>query len=108
MAKDGKFSCVTGALPGRALVSAISPRRGGVGKRYGSCEMVEPGTSGSFVVRIWLEGEPGNNPIWRGHIQHVQGEEDRYFQDLREMQAFLEQISGVPWPAPDRVETDSP
>jgi len=59
--------------------------------------MVEPGTLGSFVVRIWLEGAPGNNPIWRGHIQHVQGEEDRYFQNLSEMQEFLERISGVPF-----------
>lgn len=69
--------------------------------------MVEPGTSGSFVVRIWLEGEPGNNPTWRGYIQHVQGEEASYFQNLSEMRAFLEKVSGVPVPTEDKAETDA-
>jgi hypothetical protein len=68
--------------------------------------MVEPGTPGSFVARIWLEGEPGNNPTWRGHIQHVQGEEESYFQNLAEMKEFLERISGVPLLAEDQEETD--
>jgi hypothetical protein len=68
--------------------------------------MVEPKTSGSFVARIWLEGEPENNPTWRGHIQHVQGEEERYFKNLSEMREFLERISGIPLPAKDKTETD--
>ena len=68
--------------------------------------MVEPGTPGSFVVRIWLEGEPKSNPVWRGHIQHVHGEEAEYFQSLSEMQAFLERISGVPLPTKEETELD--
>ncbi|GBE44176.1 hypothetical protein BMS3Bbin10_02266 [bacterium BMS3Bbin10] len=68
--------------------------------------MVGPGTQGSFVVRIWLEGESADNPIWRGHIRHVQGEEETYFQSLSEMKEFLERISGVPLPAKDKAETD--
>ncbi|MDP6688531.1 MAG: hypothetical protein QF384_03440 [Alphaproteobacteria bacterium] len=68
--------------------------------------MVEPGTPGSFVARIWLEGEPGNNPTWRGHIRHVQGEEEGYFQNLTEMKAFLEKVSGVPLPMQDKAEAD--
>ena len=57
--------------------------------------MVEPEIHESFVARIWLEGESGNNPTWRGHVQHVQGEEECYFQGLSAMKAFLERISGV-------------
>jgi len=52
----------------------------------------------SFVARIWLE--PGNNgaATWRGHIQHVQGKEEEYFQDLMEMREFLGRVSGVTGP----------
>ncbi len=57
--------------------------------------MVEPASSGSFVARIWLEGASESERIWRGHIQHVQGDEECYFQDLSQMKAFLERISGV-------------
>ena len=69
--------------------------------------MVEPGPPGSFVARIWLEGEPGNNPTWRGHIRHVQSEEEGYFQSLSEMKAFLERISGIPLPAEDATKPES-
>ncbi len=44
--------------------------------------MAGPGTQGSFVVRIWLEGESREDPTWRGHIRHVQGEDESYFQNL--------------------------
>ncbi len=64
--------------------------------------MVGPGTQGSFVVRIWLEGESVDDPTWRGHIRHVQGEEESYFQNLSEMKEFLERISGVPLPVKER------
>ena len=52
----------------------------------------------SFVARIWLE--PGNNgdTTWRGHIRHVQGEEEVYFQDLMEMREFLGRVSGMTGP----------
>lgn len=68
--------------------------------------MVEPGIPESFVVRIWLEGDSRSNATWRGHIQHVQGEEEKYFQNLSEMREFLERISGVPLPAMDKAEPD--
>ena len=66
--------------------------------------MVEPNSSGSFVARIWLEGKKGSHPTWRGHIQHVQGEEEEYFQCLSEMRAFVERISGVSMPMDKRTE----
>ncbi|HEC11883.1 MAG TPA: hypothetical protein ENI80_01300 [Acidiferrobacteraceae bacterium] len=52
----------------------------------------------SFVASIWLE--PGNNgdATWRGHIRHVQGEEEEYFQDLMKMREFLGRVSGVTGP----------
>jgi hypothetical protein len=49
----------------------------------------------SFVARIWLEHALDQDPQWRGHIQHIQGGEEAYFQDLGEMCAFLEQTSGI-------------
>ena len=49
----------------------------------------------SFVARIWLEGSTDEDPKWQGHIQHIQGPEGIYFQDLMEMSEFLEQVSGV-------------
>ena len=70
--------------------------------------MVEPGVLGSFVARIWLEGEMGNNPAWRGHIQHVQGEEECYFESLLEMREFLERVSGIPVPAGGGTGTAAP
>ena len=53
----------------------------------------------SFVTRIWLEYGNNKIPKWRGHIQHVQGEEEGYFQNLKEMRDFLGCVSGVPGPA---------
>lgn len=50
----------------------------------------------SFVARIWLERTAHEDPKWRGHIQHIQGPEDIYFQDLTEMSEFMGQVSGVP------------
>ncbi len=53
----------------------------------------------SFVARVWLERTSGDDTEWRGHIQHVQGPEEIYFNDLSEMSEFLELVSGVPGPA---------
>jgi hypothetical protein len=55
-------------------------------------------TSESFVARLWLEGGTNGDPMWRGHIRHVQGEEEAYFQDLKRMSDFMEQVSNVPGP----------
>ncbi len=61
----------------------------------------------SFVVRIRLEREANGGPIWRGHIRHVQGGQDAYFQDLAEMNEFLERVSGVAGPgATDLTATE--
>ena len=68
--------------------------------------MVEPGNPGSFVARFWLEGDLESNPTWRGHIRHVQGDEESYFQSLSEMKEFLERVGGIPVPAKDKAETD--
>ncbi|MFQ5757547.1 MAG: hypothetical protein ACE5H7_15835 [Acidiferrobacterales bacterium] len=58
----------------------------------------------SFVVRIWLEYGQAGEPIWRGHIRHVQDDREAYFKDLQEMREFLEEVSGVCGPATDRVQ----
>ena len=50
----------------------------------------------SFVARIWLEGQPEGSQKWRGHVQHVQGEEEGYFETLSELSEFLERVGGVP------------
>jgi hypothetical protein len=51
--------------------------------------------SESFVARIWLERGSNGTPVWRGHIRHVQGKEEAYFQDLGKMNEFLARVSGV-------------
>lgn len=61
--------------------------------------MVRTQITQSFVARVWLERTADKDPKWRGHIQHVQGPEEIYFQDLTEMSEFLELVSGVPGPA---------
>lgn len=53
----------------------------------------------SFVARIWLEVRENGDPLWRGHIRHVQNGREAYFKDLREMSEFLEKVSGVSGPA---------
>jgi len=53
----------------------------------------------SFVARIWLEGQTNGDPIWRGHIRHIQGKQETYFQGLAEMKEFLERVSGVAGPS---------
>ncbi len=68
--------------------------------------MVKPENHGSFVARLWLEGGAQSRPTWRGHIRHVQGEEECFFQDLSAMKAFLEQISDVPVPVQNREENE--
>ncbi|MCP4070472.1 MAG: hypothetical protein GY742_01865 [Hyphomicrobiales bacterium] len=50
----------------------------------------------SFVARFWLES-PDDNAVWRGHLRHVQGDEECYFQSLSVMKEFLGRISGVPF-----------
>ncbi len=49
----------------------------------------------SFVARIWLEQNDDGAPRWRGHVQHIQGPEELYFENLTEMSDFLEQASGI-------------
>ena len=52
----------------------------------------------SFVARIWLERGSDGDPVWRGHIRHVQGDQETYFRDLEKMNEFLERVSGVAGP----------
>jgi len=54
----------------------------------------------SFVARIWLERGQNGNPLWRGHVRHVQGDQEAFFQDLETMTEFLERVSGVSGPRP--------
>lgn len=52
----------------------------------------------SFIARLWLERGPDDEPMWRGHIQHVQSDREGYFQDLSEMREFLQSVTGAPGP----------
>jgi len=60
--------------------------------------MVGEHSKESFVARIWLEDGANGDKTWRGHIRHVQGEEEEYFQDLMEMREFLGRVSGMTGP----------
>jgi len=68
--------------------------------------MGTPENHGSFVARLWLEGSAQSKPEWRGHIRHVQGEEECYFQDLLAMKTFLDQTSGIPMPVRNRKKNE--
>jgi hypothetical protein len=61
--------------------------------------MIEEHIKASFVARFWLERGGNQDTTWRGHIRHVQGEEEAYFQDLMELREFLSRVSGVSGPA---------
>jgi len=50
----------------------------------------------SFVARIWLEYGSHGDASWRGRIRNVQNGQEKYFQDLKKMSDFLEEVSGVP------------
>ncbi len=60
--------------------------------------MVGGHSKDSFVARFWLEHGDNGDTTWRGHIRHVQGEEEEYFQDLMEMREFLGRVSGMTGP----------
>jgi hypothetical protein len=60
--------------------------------------MVEGHSKDSFVARIWLEHGNNGDTTWRGHIRHVQGDAEEYFQNLMEMREFLSQVSGINGP----------
>jgi hypothetical protein len=61
--------------------------------------MVGEHSKNSFVARFWLEPGDQGDTRWRGHIRHVQGEEEEYFQDLMEMREFLGRVSGTTGPS---------
>jgi len=60
--------------------------------------MVGEHSKDSFVARFWLEDGNNGDTTWRGHIRHVQGDEEEYFQDLMEMREFLGRVSGMKGP----------
>lgn len=69
--------------------------------------MAESENRGSFVVRIWLEGDSTDNLKWRGHVQNVLSDEECYFQNLSVMKEFLERVSGVPMQMNDDPVNDN-
>ena len=60
-----------------------------------SSDMENKQASMSFVARIWLEAGTNGDPIWRGHVRHVQSNDEAYFQDLGTLNEFLVRVSGV-------------
>ena len=45
----------------------------------------------AFIVRIWIEPRErkGAEPIWRGVIEHVEGDEPVYFDHLDTMNTYF-------------------
>lgn len=45
----------------------------------------------SFVIKVWIEdpSEETTNPVWRGHITHVQSGSRRYLNSLSSAQTFI-------------------
>lgn len=45
----------------------------------------------SFVIKVWVEdpSEETTNPVWRGHITHVQSGSRRYLNSLNNAQTFI-------------------
>ena len=60
--------------------------------------MEDKQVSMSFVARIWLEAGTNGEPIWRGHVRHVQGNDEAFFQDLNGLKEFLIQVTGMAGP----------
>ncbi|MFQ6059101.1 MAG: hypothetical protein ACE5MB_09530 [Anaerolineae bacterium] len=48
----------------------------------------------SFLVRIWQEPREiaGHIPQWRGSIEHIQGEQKRYFKDTEALAEFIQEV----------------
>ena len=48
-------------------------------------------TMHAFIVRIWIEPREMRDaePIWRGVIEHVEGNERAYFDHLDKMRAYF-------------------
>ena len=99
------MNCGTGACVPRGppSVTRLSPA---FINKYRKCSFADLGKARemdgkqpleSFIARIWLERGSGEDSVWRGHVRHVQGEEETYFQDLGAMSEFLECVSGVSW-----------
>lgn len=49
----------------------------------------------TFVARIWPEPAENGGYRWRGRVKHVQGNQERYFRGLSEMQEFLEEVADI-------------
>jgi hypothetical protein len=60
--------------------------------------MAEQRDPSSFVARIRLERKTNGGPVWRGHVRHIQSDEEAYFQDLGALNDFLARVSGVTGP----------
>lgn len=50
----------------------------------------------TFVARIWPESAENGETRWRGRVKHIQGNTERYFHDLTELEAFLEEVIAAP------------
>jgi hypothetical protein len=50
--------------------------------------------SDSFVVRIWWEDQDDMRPTWRGWAQHAASGESRYFDQMTDLLAFIDDLAG--------------
>lgn len=48
-------------------------------------------STNSFIVKVWLEqtGQPGDQPVWRGHITHVPDGTRKHVRRLSEITGFI-------------------
>ena len=78
------------------MILGFSPGQDAMENESGAMENKK--VSMSFVARIWLEAGTNGDPIWRGHVRHVQSNDETYFQDLGTLNEFLTRVSGVTGP----------
>ena len=48
----------------------------------------------SFIVRVWWERRIDAGPLWRGQVVHAPTGQSRYFDQLEDLLAFMEQWAG--------------
>jgi hypothetical protein len=59
-----------------------------------------PHRDASFIVRIWWEHGRGARPLWRGQVVHAWSSQARYFDQLPDLLAFIDEWTGITEPAP--------
>jgi hypothetical protein len=49
----------------------------------------------TYIVRIWVEPNPGGPNVWRASVLDTASQERRYFSTPEELARFLQEIEGI-------------